>query len=105
MAGDRGQIAPEKINGRDQSVKSLSYCSLFNQNRKKISFEVQLSELWTVICLWAEDYRRLSAVIQRNLKLLVRLRIIILFKLRVGLSSTFIFPIESIGKIADIQTN
>ncbi len=48
MARNWGQIAPEKINDGDQSVKILSYCSCFNQYRKKISFEVQLSELLTV---------------------------------------------------------
>ena len=50
----------------------LSDYLLCHQYPKKISFEVQVSELWTVVC------RRLSAVTQRNLKLLARLRIIIL---------------------------
>ena len=27
------------------------------QVTKKITFEVQLSELWTVVCLWTEVYR------------------------------------------------
>ena len=36
----------------------------------KIRFEVHFNELWPIVCLWAEAYRRLSASFSTPLGLL-----------------------------------